>query len=288
MARHKVPVAIIGSGNIGTDLLFKVERNPHLHVAGVVGIDPKSAGIALARQRGIFTSTDGLEDFLERGPEAEIFFDATSAKAHLHHAEVIRERGKRVVDLTPAAVGSFVVPSVNLHDHVSDDNVNMLSCGGQATIPIVFAVNRVAPVQYAEIVSTVSSSSAGPGTRQNLDEFVLTTSKGLEVVGRAPKGKAMVVINPAVPPIMMTNTIYVEYAQGSAHAIESSIDDMVETLRRYVPGYHLRTRPMITDHLVTMIVQVEGAGDFLPKYSGNLDIMTASAIRVAETFAQAV
>lgn len=288
MGHDAVPMAIIGSGNIGTDLLYKALRNRHLEVVGVIGIDAESPGLRLASDRGCFVTSKGLEDYLERGPDAQIFFDATSARAHLDHAPILRAAQKHVIDLTPAAVGPFVVPSVNLAEHLDKDNVNMLSCGGQATIPIIYAVSRVAQVTYAEIVSTVSSRSAGPGTRQNLDEFVDTTSKGIKVVGRAPQGKAMAIINPAEPPILMTNTIYVEYDQGQRKEIEESIQDMVSAIRHYVPGYQLRTPPLIEATRVTMIVQVEGAGDYLPKFAGNLDIMTAAAIRVGEALADVV
>ena len=233
-------------------------------------------------------SAQGLKGFLERPELADIIFDATSAKAHIRHAKLLKEAGKKVLDLTPAAIGSLVVPSVNLHEHLDVDNVNLITCGGQATIPIVHAINRVCAVDYAEIVATISSKSAGPGTRANIDEFTVTTSRGIEVIGGAKKGKAIIILNPAEPPILMRDTIYalVDEEQMNEADIIRSIYEMVENVQSYVPGYRLRTEPIFDGNRVTVFLEIEGAGDYLPKYSGNLDIMTASAVKVAEEFAK--
>lgn len=284
--KDKIPVAIIGSGNIGTDLMFKIEKSKNLKLICMAGIDPSSKGLALAKEHGYKITVNGIEGLLETAPEAAMVFDATSAHAHVEHAPLLEEAGKIAIDLTPAAVGPFVVPVVNMDEHLDKRNVNMLSCGGQATIPIVFAVSRVAEVRYGEIVSTVASKSAGPGTRQNLDEFTDTTSKGIELVGKAKRGKAIAILNPAHPPILMTNTIYVEYEGGDARAIRESVYDIVAQIQEYVPGYRFRTQPIIDDNLVTVIVEVEGSGDYLEKYAGNLDIMTASAVKVGERMAE--
>ncbi|HEY8346794.1 MAG TPA: acetaldehyde dehydrogenase (acetylating) [Symbiobacteriaceae bacterium] len=291
----RVKVAILGSGNIGTDLMYKLLREPgHMELAMVAGIDPASEGLARAKSLGIPTSTAGIEAILE-DPDIRIVFDATSAKAHVRHARLLREAGKIAVDLTPAAQGPYVVPPVNLGRHLDESNVNLITCGGQATIPLVYAVSRVTPVLYAETVSTVASVSAGPGTRQNIDEFTFTTAHGLEAIGGARKGKAIIILNPADPPILMRNTIYVvpEADEVDEGAIRDSVERMVADVQRYVPGYRLK--PVVFDRrdtpwgaktVITMLLEVEGAGDFLPPYSGNLDIMTASARRVGELFAQ--
>lgn len=292
---ERVKVAILGSGNIGTDLMYKLLREPgHMELALVAGIDPQSEGLARARSVGIATSTEGIEAILAE-PDIRIVFDATSAKAHVRHARLLREAGRIAVDLTPAALGPYVVPPVNLGRHLDAPNVNLITCGGQATIPLVYAVSRVTPVCYAETVSTVASVSAGPGTRQNIDEFTFTTAHGLEAVGGARKGKAIIILNPADPPILMRNTIYVvpEAEEIDQEAIRASVERMVADVQRYVPGYRLK--PVVFDRrdtpwgsrpVITMLLEVEGAGDFLPPYSGNLDIMTASARRVGELFAR--
>ena len=280
----KVKVAILGSGNIGTDLMLKLERSDVLQLTTVIGIDPQSEGLRMAREKGYHVIDNGIQGFLEHPEWADIVFDATSAKAHIRHAKLLRQAGKVVLDLTPAAVGPFVVPPVNLTEHLEEMNINFITCGGQATIPIVHAIHRVSPVAYAEIVATISSKSAGPGTRANIDEFTETTARGLEKIGGAKRGKAIIILNPAEPPILMRNTVYalVEGEHVPKREICASIETMVETIQTYVPGYRLRTSPIIEGNKVTVMIEVEGAGDYLPKYAGNLDIMTAAAVKVAE------
>ncbi len=284
----KVKVAVLGSGNIGTDLLMKLERSPILELTTMIGIDPESDGLKRAKDLGYVAIDSGLKGFLQNPGLADIVFDATSAKAHIRHAKALKEAGITAIDLTPAAVGPFVVPTVNLDEHVDAPNVNLITCGGQATIPIVHAVNRAAPVEYAEIVATISSKSAGPGTRANIDEFTQTTARGLELIGGAKKGKAIIILNPAEPPIMMRDTIYatVDPEQMDKAAISQSIYQMVESIQSYVPGYRLRNEPIFEGNKVTVFIEVEGAGDYLPAYSGNLDIMTAAAVKVAEEIAK--
>ncbi|WP_027414971.1 acetaldehyde dehydrogenase (acetylating) [Aneurinibacillus terranovensis] len=284
----KVKAAILGSGNIGTDLMMKLERSSVLQLTAMIGIDPDSDGLHRAKERGYDVIDTGIEGFLERPELADIVFDATSAKAHIRHAKLLREAEKKVLDLTPAAVGSLVVPPVNLGQHIEEDNVNLITCGGQATIPIVHAIHRVSAVSYAEIVATISSKSAGPGTRANIDEFTQTTARGIEVIGGAKKGKAIIILNPAEPPILMRDTVHalVEEESMDEGAIARSIQEMVETVQSYVPGYRLRTEPIFDGNRITVFLEVEGVGDYLPKYSGNLDIMTAAAVKVAEEFAK--
>ena len=292
----KIRVGIIGSGNIGSDLMFKILRDPgHMELALVSGIDPKSDGLARARSLGIATSHDGIQPILE-DPCIKIVFDATSAHSHVRHAKALREAGRIAVDLTPAARGPYVIPPVNLHEHIDADNVNLITCGGQATIPLVHALSRVTRVPYAEMVSTVASLSAGPGTRRNIDEFTFTTARGLEVIGGARQGKAIIVLNPADPPILMRNTIYalLDSDDVDRDAIVQSVEDMVAKVQKYVPGYRLKNEPVFEVRdlpggkktIVTILLEVTGAGDFLPAYAGNLDIMTASARQVGEMFAR--
>jgi acetaldehyde dehydrogenase len=279
--------AILGSGNIGTDLMVKLLRSEILEVVAMAGIDPASEGLARARQAALSVFEDGIDGLLSMRPPPQIVFDATSARAHLAHAPRLKEAGIIAIDLTPAAVGDYVVPAVNLDQRIGAMNVNLVTCGGQATIPIVAAVSRVANVEYAEIVATIASASAGPGTRQNIDEFTETTARGLERLGGARRGKAIIVLNPADPPIMMRDTIYVRYAPGaSTEEITASIRRMVREIQQYVPGYRLRAEPLFEEDQVTVMIEIEGAGDFLPRYSGNLDIMTAAAVRVGEEAAR--
>ena len=290
-----VDVAIVGSGNIGTDLMFKVIRlSKALRVVAMVGIDPESDGLARAKRMGVATTAEGIEGFV-RMPEfepVEIVFDATSAKAHKHHDEVLRAHGKTLIDLTPAAIGPYVIPPVNLDQHLAERNVNMVSCGGQATVPIVAAVAAVTPVSYGEIVASISSRSAGPGTRANIDEFTETTARAIEVVGGAGKGKAIIVLNPADPPLLMRDTIYClcPDAEADQAGIGKSIVDMVESVQEYVPGYRLKQEVQFDQRedglLVSVFLEVSGAGHYLPAYAGNLDIMTSAALRTAERLAE--
>lgn len=278
-------VAIIGPGHIGTDLMFKVLRSRMLKLELMAGIVPESEGLARAASLGIPTTAEGIAPILKHD-DVRLVFDCTGAKAHLVNAPLLKAAGKLAIDLTPAAVGPYVVPAVNMDQNLGSTNINLVTCGGQATIPIVAAVGRVAPVAYAEIVATISSKSAGPGTRQNIDEFTKTTARGIEVVGKAGKGKALIILNPAEPPIMMRNTIYCEMETPADEAtVRDSVNEMVKAVQSYVPGYRLRVPPLVQGHLVTTMVEVEGAGDHLPKYSGNLDIITAAAVGVAERLA---
>jgi acetaldehyde dehydrogenase len=282
----KLRVAIVGSGNIGADLMMKIARSPSLELVGMAGIDPESDGLRRARERGVTTSHEGLAALLELVEHIDLAFDATSAAAHAEHARLLAARGIRSVDLTPSAIGPAVVPPVNLYEHRDAAEVNLITCGAQATIPIVAAVSAIAPVAYAEAVSTVSSRSAGPGTRQNIDEFTTSTARGLETVGGAGAGKAIIILNPADPPVMMRNTIYLEVAEPDPAAIEHAIAAAVAGVAEYVPGYSLTSAPLIADGVVTVMLEVEGAGDNLPAFAGNLDIMTAAAVRVAELYAR--
>ena len=288
----KVKAAIIGSGNIGTDLMIKMIKYPqNMELVAVVGIDANSEGLAMARERGVQTTHEGLEGLMALPvyPEIGIVFDATSAYAHKVHDAALRADGKQVVDLTPAAIGPFTIPPVNMMDHLDQPNVNMVTCGGQATIPMVAAVSRVAPVHYAEIVASVSSRSAGPGTRANIDEFTRTTAKAIEVVGGAKRGKAIIILNPAEPPLIMRDTVHCLTAtEPDQAAITAAIEAMIEQVQRYVPGYKLVNGPVFDGNRVSIFMEVEGLGDYLPKYAGNLDIMTAAAARTAEMFAEEI
>jgi acetaldehyde dehydrogenase len=294
----QVKVAIIGSGNIGTDLMYKILKEPgHMQLAVVSGIEPESEGLKRARDEGIGTTHEGIQPVLD-DPEIKIVFDATSAKAHVKHAQMLKEAGKIAVDLTPAAQGPYVVPTANLTEHLDEGNVNLMTCGAQATVPMAYAVSRVTSVRYAEMVSTVASASAGPGTRQNIDEFTFTTARGLEEIGGAQDGKAIIILNPADPPLIMRNTVYVvpdaERDEVDEDAITESVNEVVSEVQKAVPGYQLTNGPTFDERdtpwgekpVVMMFLEVEGAGDFLPKYSGNLDIMTSSARKVGEAFAR--
>ena len=288
---EKIKVAIIGSGNIGTDLLMKAKRSEWIDPAWMVGIDSNSKGLLRAQDLGLHTTSEGikgLKPYLKKD-NIKIALDATSAYAHLEHSKLLIQEGVLVIDMTPAAIGPYCVPPVNLKNHYGSGemNVNMVSCGGQATIPIIAAVSKVQEVTYGEIIATVASRSIGPGTRQNIDEFTRTTADGIEKVGGAKKGKAIIVINPAEPPIMMRDTIHcLTKDEPNQAAITASIKSMVEEVQRYVPGYTLKEEPVFDGNRVSVFLEVKGLGDFLPDYAGNLDIMTAAALRTAEMFAQ--
>ena len=285
----RLKVAIIGSGNIGTDLMYKIERCEHLEMSVMVGIDPQSEGLQRAKERGYLAIDNGIDGLLAYPEKFDVAFDATTAKAHKEHTEKIEALGKRMIDLTPAAIGPFVVPAANLTEHLEKTNVNMVTCGGQATIPIVYAINSVVPLEYAEIVATVASKSAGPGTRANIDEFTRTTARAIEQIGGAKKGKAIIILNPAEPPIMMRDTIHVLTSEeGHEQAIIEAIHQVVKKVQEYVPGYHLKGEPLFDGKRVSVTLEVEGAGDFFPPYSGNLDIMTAAAAKVAEEMAKSL
>ena len=295
----KVPCAVVGSGNIGTDLLVKLGRSPVLEPVAMVGIDPSSEGLARARELGLDATAEGIDWLLDHAGDlgVAVVFEATSARVHAAAAPRYREAGITAVDLTPAAVGPLVVPTVNLEGHLGEANVNLITCGGQATAPVVAAVSQVCEVAYAEIVSTVASRSAGPGTRQNIDEFTRTTARCLEQVGGAGRGKAIIVLNPADPPILMRNTVYCALPDGyDEAAVAASIEAMVGQVAAHVPGYRLKSPPVFDPGpfatpggpaagRVTVLLEVEGAGDWFPPYAGNLDIMTASAVRVGEVLA---
>jgi acetaldehyde dehydrogenase (acetylating) len=284
-------VAILGSGNIGTDLMMKLLRSQTLELAMVAGIDPASEGLARAREAGVATTTEGIDGLLAEPGSGQIVFDATSARSHARHAPRLAEAGRIAIDLTPAAVGPYVVPGVSPAGALAGRNLNLISCGAQATIPMVHAIHRVAPVRYAEIVATIASRGAGPGTRQNIDEFTQTTARGIERVGGAEQAKAIIVLNPADPPIVMRDAIYALCdGQVDREKVAESIGRMVASVGAYVPGYRLRGEPLFDDDggatRVTVFVEVEGAGDYLPRYAGNLDIMTSAAVRVGEEIAQ--
>ncbi len=301
--RGRAKVAIIGSGNIGTDLMIKVmRRSQHLEMGAMVGIDPDSDGLARAARMGVATTSGGVEGLINLSDfdECRIVFDATSASAHRHNAARLANSGKQLIDLTPAAIGPYVVPAVNLDEHLGAPNLNMVSCGGQATIPIVAAVADVTPVHYGEIVASIASRSAGPGTRANIDEFTETTSRGIEIVGGAERGKAIIVLNPAEPPLIMRDTVFCLIDDADPAAIVASIDEMVHQVAEYVPGYRLKQpvqiesvgedEPLRIPEMdrkfqgmkVSVFLEVEGAAHYLPAYAGNLDIMTSAALQTAE------
>jgi acetaldehyde dehydrogenase len=302
----KTKVAIIGSGNIGTDLMIKIMRlSDTLEMAAFVGIDPESDGLKRAERMGVPITADGLDGLIALPGFADIaiVFDATSAGAHQHHSAVLIGHGKRVIDLTPAAIGPYTIPPVNGDAHLDAPNVNMVTCGGQATIPIVAAVNRVAKVHYGEIVASIASKSAGPGTRANIDEFTETTSEAIMKVGGATRGKAIIVLNPAEPPLIMRDTVYCLCDDGDREAIWASVEAMVAEVQTYVPGYRLKqavqfesigsNAPLripemggsFTGLKVSVFLEVEGAAHYLPAYAGNLDIMTSAALKTAEKIA---
>lgn len=274
---------VLGSGNIGTDLMFKLLRSKTLEPVAVVGIDPSSEGLAIAKANGLQTSAKGVDWILRECAPGTIVFEATSAKTHFANAPRLNDAGLQSIDLTPSKLGPGVVPVVNLDQHVRAPDISLISCGAQATIPMVAAVARVTDVAYAEIVATIASRSAGPGTRHNIDEFTRTTASGLEEVGGAHRGKAIIVLNPAEPPILMRNTVYCAVPpDANFDALAESIVTTEREVASYVPGYRLRTNPVFDRGRVTIFIEVEGAGDYLPSYAGNLDIMTAAAVKVAE------
>ncbi|WP_103035987.1 acetaldehyde dehydrogenase (acetylating) [Castellaniella caeni] len=288
---RKIKCALIGPGNIGTDLLAKLHRSAVLEPVWMVGIDPESDGLKRAREMGIKTTHEGVDGLVPhmKADGVQIVFDATSAYVHAENSRKVTEQGAMMIDLTPAAIGPYCVPPVNLPEHVGkrEMNVNMVTCGGQATIPMVAAVSRVQAVPYAEIVATVSSRSAGPGTRKNIDEFTRTTAGAIEKVGGAKRGKAIIVINPAEPPLIMRDTVHcLTEDEPDQAAITKSVHDMMAEVQKYVPGYKLVNGPVFDGKRVTVYLEVEGLGDYLPKYAGNLDIMTAAAARTAEMFAE--
>ena len=289
----KINAAIIGSGNIGTDLLYKALRSDWIKPVWTVGIDPESEGLGLARDLGVKTTHEGIDGLLPHleSDNIQIAFDATSAAVHKENARKVDGRNILMIDLTPAAIGPYCVPPVNLKDQLGKGatNVNMVSCGGQATIPMVAAVSRVQPLTYAEIVATVASRSIGPGTRNNIDEFTRTTAAGVEKIGGVAKGKAIIVINPAEPPIQMRDTIHcLTVDTPDEEAITRSIHEMVGEVQRYVPGYELKNGPVFDGNRVSVFMEVRGLGDYLPDYAGNLDIMTAAALRTGELFAEEI
>jgi acetaldehyde dehydrogenase len=295
-ATRKATAAIVGSGNIGTDLMYKLLRSDRIEPRWMVGVDPESEGLRRAAKEGLETTADGVDALLAQPELPEVVFEATSASVHKANAARYDQAGIRAVDLTPAAVGPYVVPSVNPHVQADARNVNLITCGGQATIPMVHAVSRVVPVAYAEIVASVSSVSAGPGTRANIDEFTRTTSRGIEVVGGAGRGKAIIILNPADPPMIMRDTVHCAVPEDADQgAVADSIGRMVDDVAQYVPGYRLLVDPQFDPPSastggmakVSVFVEVEGAGDFLPPYAGNLDIMTAAAAKVGEQLTHA-
>lgn len=291
----KAKVAIVGSGNISTDLLYKLLRSEWLEPRWMVGIDPESDGLARAAKLGLETTHEGVDWLLAQPDKPDLVFEATSAYVHRDAAPKYAEAGIRAIDLTPAAVGPAVIPPANLREHLDALNVNMITCGGQATIPIVYAVSRIVEVRYAEIVASVASVSAGPGTRANIDEFTKTTARGVQTIGGAARGKAIIILNPADPPMIMRDTIFCAIpTDADREAIAASIHDVVKEVQTYVPGYRLLNEPQFDEPsinsggqaLVTTFVEVEGAGDYLPPYAGNLDIMTAAATKVGEEIAK--
>jgi acetaldehyde dehydrogenase len=295
----KPTVAIVGPGNIGTDLMYKLLRSEVLEPRWMIGVDPESPGLTRARDEGLVATHEGVDWLLKQDELPELIFEATSASVHREYAPRYREAGIRAVDLTPAAVGPAVIPAVNGDEHAGADNVNLITCGGQATIPVVAAVSRATPVSYAEIVASVASLSAGPGTRHNIDEFTRTTARGVETIGGADQGKAIIILNPAEPPMIMRDTIFCavgpEVYEESQDAVAESVHRMVAAVQDYAPGYRLLQDPQFDPPTpatrgrtrVSVFLEVEGAGDFLPPYAGNLDIMTAAATRAGEGMARA-
>jgi acetaldehyde/propanal dehydrogenase len=287
----KIRCALIGSGNIGTDLLYKLLRSDVLEPVWMVGIDADSDGLKRARDLGVKTTHEGVDGLIKHIEEdnIEIAFDATSAYVHAENSRKLVAKGVKVIDLTPAAIGPFCVPPVNLDEHLTqgEDNVNMVTCGGQATIPMVYAVSRIQEVSYGEIIATISSKSAGPGTRKNIDEFTVTTSGAIEKVGGADKGKAIIILNPAEPPLMMRDTVHcLTKGEPDQEKITQSVLAMEAAVQAYVPGYRIKEGPVFDGNRVSIYLEVKGIGDYLPEYAGNLDIMTAASAKTAEMFAK--
>ncbi len=286
MSGNRVNVAIIGPGNIGTDLMHKIiNRSKFMNLKLMVGIYADSVGLKRARDLGIEASSEGVDTVL-RDKSIKIAFEATTASAHIKNAPLLERAGIRAIDLTPAAVGPYVCPVVNMDEHINCPNINLMTCGAQATVVIVAAISSVTKVKYAEIVATIASKSAGLGTRQNIDEFTQTTARALEVVGKAEKGKAIIILNPAEPPIIMRNTIYTVVEEQNKDEIVAAVEKMVKRMKEYVPGYRLRVPPIFDEEKVTTMVEVEGAGEFLPKYAGNLDIETSVAVAIGDRIAE--
>jgi acetaldehyde dehydrogenase (acetylating) len=286
MNENRVNVAIIGPGNIGTDLMYKIiNRSKFMNLKLMVGIYSNSEGLKRAHDLGIEASSNGIDTVL-RDKSIKIAFDATTASAHLKNAPLLERAGIRAIDLTPAAVGPYVCPIINMDEHLNRANINLITCGAQATVVIVAAISCVTKVKYAEIVATIASKSAGPGTRQNIDEFTQTTARALEVLGKAEKGKAIIILNPAEPPLIMRNTIYTVVEEQNKDKIGAAVEKMVKKVQEYVPGYRLRVPPIFDEDKVTTMIEVEGAGDFLPRYAGNLDIQTSVALAIGDRIAE--
>jgi acetaldehyde dehydrogenase len=286
MASSKVNVAIIGPGNIGTDLMYKILKcSKYMNIKIMVGIYADSEGLRRASALGINNSSNGIDEILE-DRSIRIAFEATTASAHMKNAPLLEKAGIRSIDLTPAAVGPYVCPVVNMDEHLSCPNINLITCGAQATVPIVAAIASITDVEYAEIVATIASKSAGPGTRQNIDEFTQTTARALEKVGKAARGKAIIILNPAEPPILMRNTIYVKAERQKEEEIVTAVEAAVRKVQGYVPGYRMRVPPIFDEEKVTTMIEVEGAGEYLPRYAGNLDIETSAAVAVGDRIAK--
>lgn len=282
----KINAAIIGTGNIGTDLLYKIQKSDILNCSLFTGRNPDSRGIGIAQSMGVPVSFQSIQAIIENPSCCEIVFDATSAKVHAYHAPILKQLGKYAIDLTPAHVGKFCVPVVNLPDALSLDNVNLVTCGGQATVPIACAIKSVADIKYLEIVATIASKSAGPGTRNNIDEFTQTTKKAIQELSGIENAKAIIVLNPAEPPIIMRNTVYALIDHPDMEKITSAVHEIERKIRAYVPGYHVVLGPVYENGRVTVSIEVIGSGDYLPKYSGNLDIITCAAVKIAESYAK--
>jgi|SRR5882724_2953517 len=285
--QKKVKVGIIGTGNIGSDLLKKILRSHYLECGIFTGQNPDSEGIKRAKSLGVPTSFASIKAIEDNPDSCEIVFDATSAATHLKHAPILKKMGKFVIDLTPSRVGKMCIPSINMDDCLNEQNINMVTCGGQVTIPVIAAIMKIHPeIQYVEIVGSIASKSAGIGTRNNIDEYTQTTKEGIETIAHVPKAKAIIILNPADPPMTMHNTIYAEIEKPNIELLRKTVHDMVKKIKTYVPGFHLIIEPIADGSKVTLMIEVDGAGDFLPTYAGNLDVINAAAISAAETYAQ--